>query len=309
MATPANSLIARGASCCVWCVARIFPERARRNQAMLDAYVTGVESVDTAQLEVNASIRDKVLRENKFVSKSEKEIQEAVKDALLYDPRVSSFKISPEVEGTTVTLRGTVDNLKAKHAAERDAGNTAGVRIVNNRIKVRLLEQPEDKAIEDTVRKALRRDPYVESYEITVNSINGVVDLYGTVDTFFEKYRADDVASRVTGVILVDNNLNVQHEAVPYVYDPYIDSWYGNDSYRERHPPVFPAKADWEIKNDIAYQLFWSPFVDADQVTVTVNDGTAVLTGTVDSWSEYYAAADNAYQGGAVYVDNELSVK
>ncbi len=31
VATPANSLIARGASCCVWCVARIFPERARRS--------------------------------------------------------------------------------------------------------------------------------------------------------------------------------------------------------------------------------------------------------------------------------------
>jgi hypothetical protein len=35
VATPANSLIARGASCCVWCVARIFPERARRSWAVL----------------------------------------------------------------------------------------------------------------------------------------------------------------------------------------------------------------------------------------------------------------------------------
>jgi hypothetical protein len=40
-----------------------------------------------------------------------------------------------------------------------------------------------------------------------------------------------------------------------------------------------------------------------------VDDGVATLTGTVDSWSEYDAAVNNAYEGGAVYVDNELLVK
>jgi hypothetical protein len=28
----------------------------------------------------------------------------------------------------------------------------------------------------------------------------------------------------------------------------------------------------------------------------------------VDSWSEYFAAQDNAYEGGAVIVDNDLYV-
>ena len=32
------------------------------------------------------------------------------------------------------------------------------------------------------------------------------------------------------------------------------------------------------------------------------------LTGTVDSWGEYSAATDNAYEGGAVHVDNDLVV-
>jgi osmotically-inducible protein OsmY len=282
---------------------------AEKNQAMLDAYVTGVQSVDTTQLEVNSSIKDKDLRGSKYVNKSEKEIQAAIKEALLFDPRVSSFRIVPDVEGATVTLRGTVDNLKAKHAAERDARNTVGVRSVNNRIKVRPNEQPKDKDIENMVEKALRRDPYVESYEITVNSINGVVDLYGKVDTIFEKYRAADVAARVNGVILVDDNLEVQHAASSYIYDPYVDSWYITDYYGDQYRSIFPSKVDWEIKKDIENQLFWSPFVDADQVTVTVNDGEATLSGKVDSWSEYYAATENAYQGGAIYVDNELSVK
>jgi len=35
----------------------------------------------------------------------------------------------------------------------------------------------------------------------------------------------------------------------------------------------------------------------------------AELTGTVDSWSERDAATDNAYEGGAVSVDNDLEVE
>jgi osmotically-inducible protein OsmY len=40
-----------------------------------------------------------------------------------------------------------------------------------------------------------------------------------------------------------------------------------------------------------------------------VTDGVATLTGTVDSWAERRAATDNAYEGGAVWVENELWVE
>jgi osmotically-inducible protein OsmY len=38
--------------------------------------------------------------------------------------------------------------------------------------------------------------------------------------------------------------------------------------------------------------------VDEGDVDVTVINGRAKLTGEVDSWSEYGAAARNAYEGG-----------
>jgi hypothetical protein len=41
---------------------------------------------------------------------------------------------------------------------------------------------------------------------------------------------------------------------------------------------------------------------------VNVTDGVARLEGTVDSWSERAAATENAYEGGAVWVDNDLRV-
>lgn len=287
---------------------------AEKIQASADAYVNGVKSVDDSGLKVERWARDPDLRGKKYAEKPAGEIEEAVRDALIYDPRVSSFKVTPEVEKEgslgIVTLRGTVDNLKAKRAAAQDARNTVGVSVVKNRIKVRLAALPSDRKIEESVKNALLRDPYVEGYEITVDVRNGLANLYGTVDTYFEKTRADDVASRVEGVIMVDNNLIVQGDYYnPYIYDPYVDDTFLMDYDSYHYRPRFPAKSDWMIKQDIEDELWWSPFVDAGDVNITVNDGVATLTGTVDSWSEYNAAANNAYEGGAIYVANDLSVK
>ena len=109
----------------------------------------------------------------------------------------------------------------------------------------------------------------------------------------------------------MDNNLVVQKNYDPYVYDPYVDFGgyyvYGYDWYN--HIPTYPDKTDFRIKQNIKDELWWSPYVDLDDVTITVDKGVATLTGTVDSWLEYGAAQDNAYEGGAVYVDNQLTVK
>ena len=284
---------------------------AEKNEAFMDAHVAGVKSVDASGLEVKKWARDKDLRGDKYAKRSAAEIENALMDAMLYDPRVSSFKITPQVvaDGTEVILRGTVDNLKAKRAAEQDARNTVGVWNVDNRIKVRPEVRPSDRKIEEDARRALLRDPYVEKYEINVTVRNGVANLYGTVDSYFEKAQADDIVSRIEGVVLVDNHLKVDKTDSPYVYDPYVDEWYLSDRDWYAYKPFYSDKSDLQIQKDIEDQLFWSPFVDASQITVTVNNGEATLTGTVDSYTEYGAAQDNAYEGGAVFVDNNLTVK
>ena len=281
---------------------------AEKNEAFWDSFVHGVKSVDTSNLTVERWARDEDLRGKKYVTKSDAEIENAVNDALLYDPRLLSFNVTPEVTGSAVTLRGTVDNLKAKRAAAEDARNTVGVRQVFNRIKVRPTESIDSSKIEKDARQALLRDPYVASYEIAVDVENGVATLSGTVDTFFEKSQADDIVARVNGVIFVDNNLIVEGDFDPYVYDPYVDEWYFYDYDWYNYQPAFPDMSDIRIKINIEDQLFWSPFVDADEVNVEVESGKAILNGTVDSWLEYGAAEDNAYQGGAVIVDNNLTV-
>lgn len=61
-------------------------------------------------------------------------------------------------------------------------------------------------------------------------------------------------------------------------------------------------------EEDIEEQLFWSPAVDSESVSVSVEDGIATLSGTVGSFSERLTAAENAYQGGAREVRNDLVV-
>lgn len=279
---------------------------AEKRIAETGAWVAGVISVDTSKLSVEGWARDDKLRGDKYVAKSEDELRDAVKDSLFYDPRVASFNVDIDVFGSTVTLRGKVDNLKAKRAAEQDAKNTVGVSNVNNRLKIRLDAWPDESEVAEDLRNALLRDPYVERFEVTVAVIDGTAHLYGTVDSYFEKNRADDVASRVTGVLDVENHLKVDYDTA-YIYDPYVDDYASDDElvdYERRKP----LKTDSEIKSSIESELWWSPFVDSDEVSVTMDDGVATLTGTVDTWSERQSATENAYEGGATLVDNDLVV-
>jgi osmotically-inducible protein OsmY len=68
------------------------------------------------------------------------------------------------------------------------------------------------------------------------------------------------------------------------------------------------VKSDDRIEEDIESELFWSFFVDSDNVEVSVDDGIATLTGVVGSWQELKAAVENAFDGGAVGVRSEMVI-
>lgn len=253
-----------------------------KSRAATIAWVAGVRSVDN-DLDVRWWDREADLKRSEYEYRTDEEIEKSVKDAFVYDPRVQSFDVDVDCRYGTVTLSGTVENLAAKKAAEVDAENTVGVWSVINNIDVRPEPYVADAEIIERVEHALDRDPYVDRHDITVSCYNGKVYLYGTVNTEFERDQASAAAETINGVVMVQNNITVREAWV----------W----------------KSDWEIERDIEDQLFWSPFVDSDEVNVEVKDGVAILTGTVDTWREYTKAAENALEGGAESVDNRLNVK
>lgn len=280
---------------------------AEKERAFNKCWVAGVTRVDYSDVEVRWWAREDKLREKKYVSRPEEEVRNAVLDAFLYDPRVRSFDIDVEIDAGTATLRGTVDNLRARRAAADDARNVVGVWSVNNKIKVRY-EGLSDKTVERSVEQALENDSYLNRFDIIVSVEDGEAYLYGEVDSSFEKAHADTVASRQMGVTQVHNRLDVAGR-YSTVYGPYT----GESSMRNyewvEQPASFGAKSDWEIRRDIESELRWSPFIDRADVTIVVDDGVATLTGTVDTWSESQTARQEALEAGAVRVENELKVE
>jgi osmotically-inducible protein OsmY len=264
---------------------------AEKTRAFRSAWVAGVTSVEDKDLVVDWSRSKKMRRpiEN-YPMKSDEEIKQALKEAFFYDPRLSPFNLTVSVENGVVTLSGQVHNLKAKQVAEQDANNTVGVWLVKNHLKVRPGMGPHtspkpdvDAELARKVRLALLRNPYTHQHEIGVTVNNQLVMLDGTVNSNLEKAKAEDVVSAVKGVAAVMNNLRVNRTWTP--------------------------KEDWEIKKDIEDELWWSPFVDEDDVSVTVTDGIATLVGLVDTLRERRVATKNAYEGGAKQVRNLLKVR
>jgi osmotically-inducible protein OsmY len=264
---------------------------AEKTRAFRNAWVAGVTSVEDKDLLVDWSRSREIRRTTEnYPMKSDKEIKRAIKEAFLYDPRLSSFNLTVSVENGVVALNGQVNNLKAKQVAEQDANNTVGVWLVKNHIKVRPGMGPHsspkpdvDAELAKKIRLALLRNPYTHQHEIGVTVNNRLVMLDGAVNSNLEKAKAEAVVSAVRGVAAVTNNLRVMKTWTP--------------------------KDDWEIKKDIEDELWWSPFVDEDDVAVTVKDGTVTLIGVVDSLRARRVATENAYEGGAKHVRNELKVR
>ncbi|MBD3214560.1 MAG: BON domain-containing protein [Candidatus Lokiarchaeota archaeon] len=64
-----------------------------------------------------------------------------------------------------------------------------------------------------------------------------------------------------------------------------------------------------EIKKDVVDQLYWDDRVDAGNITVSIEDGTVILEGSVASFAEKKAASADAWSvHGVRAVANEITV-
>ena len=67
-------------------------------------------------------------------------------------------------------------------------------------------------------------------------------------------------------------------------------------------------KSRFELKNDIQSQLWWSPYVNEDDVEVEVRGDTTILEGTVETEREKLYAEINALEAGAEEIENNIVV-
>ncbi len=257
---------------------------AEKNRAIRMAHVAGVKAVDSEHLKAEHQAYNKMKRQDTFVLLEDPKIKSAVQDAFKYDPRVKEAQTEIDVENGVVTLTGFVDNLKARRAAGHDARNTLGVIRVDNQLKVRPKKEYSDSEITARIKNVLKKDPYTELFKINVVTIDGNVHLNGRVNSYFEKQRIEDLASVFSGVLNVDNDIEVNHTSMM-------------------------SKTDEMIAQDLKDQLFWNFYIDEEAIHVDVKEGKVTLTGQADNKMEVLMIVRDAFEVGAKQVQNRMHIK
>jgi len=210
------------------------------------------------------------------------DVRRDVLDALRNDVRIDAANVTVDVVGGVVYLRGTVPSYYQKQTATEDANRIKGVVDVVNELRVAPVTPRTDQEITNDVRAALIRDIRVDETRINVNTINGVVYLSGTVNSYGDKFYADNDAWTVPGVIDVVNNIVVQ--------------------------PVL-ARTDQDIADDVRRALIRDARVDASRISVDVQNGVVYLRGSVPTVEQKWQASDDAWwTTGVRDVVNELAV-
>lgn len=216
--------------------------------------------------------------------KSDVQIQNDVREELMWDPEVTINNIGVTVKDGQVTLRGTVELYSEKWAAERDALRITGVRILTNEIMVTPDKNKThmDTDIEHHVANALMLDWSVPNSRVYAKVSDGWVTLSGTTDWQYQRAAAEADARRIAGIKGVLNEVTI----------------------------VQPYVSVSEIQAGIKQALVRTAEVDASQITVAVEDSRVTLTGTVTSWAEVDAAKNAAWCAkGVTHVINEIMVQ
>jgi osmotically-inducible protein OsmY len=214
----------------------------------------------------------------------DEEIKQNVVEQLVWDNRVDAAEIKVEVEFGRVILTGSVPSHFTQEAVIDDVWSVDGVISVENNLQVEPVQAATtDEPLASAVKGALLVDAEVDASEITVDVRNGHVTLKGTVEAVWQKFRAEEIASGVNGVLGVTNEI-----------------------------AVVPSEdvLDEVIAQDIVDAIDRNINVDVDNVDVRVEDGHVTLSGTVEDW----VARDAAYEAaintlGVKGVDDELVVE
>jgi hyperosmotically inducible protein len=135
-----------------------------------------------------------------------------VKLALVGDERVKGRHVMIETQNGTVILRGSVNSVEAKIAAEEITKGVEGIRTVKNTLQIFSDSEggeERDDVITEKVNAAFRRDLKLKKTCLTVRTVNGVVSLSGAVSDVLTGAHAAWTAWKVRGVRLIRNDLTV----------------------------------------------------------------------------------------------------
>lgn len=158
-----------------------------------------------------------------------------------------------------------------------------------------------DNEMEDRIDNRLMMDVNVDHQDLTVDVNEGVATVRGPVNSHFEEKQVLKDANKVAGINKIRDRLHVMDDRKPE--EPI------HDATRPGYQPYVQFTSDRELEQAVSEELWWSPLVDRDEINVDADHGRVWLAGMVDSSTEREAALQNAWEGGARRVQNDLQLK
>lgn len=140
--------------------------------------------------------------------KSDSTVAEMVRQALKADAFLPDWKITSTVSGGWVKLEGQVISLTERARAERLVENVGGVAGVINELEVERFKT-DPLTLRATIEKALERRADREAERIRVKVVDGEVNLFGRVHSWFERRAVVGSISHARGVEKINDHLTV----------------------------------------------------------------------------------------------------
>ena len=162
--------------------------------------VTGVKAI-IEKMDVDLSSMGRNLDKN---------IAEGILDALDADWKIPNSIVKVKVEDGWVTLDGELHWNYQKEAAMKVVKNIAGIKGITNNISIK-------STIKELVKKqqiadALRRNSSINDDDITIEVQGTKVVLNGTVKSWYQRDKAEQLAWNAPGILSVDNELAIEND-------------------------------------------------------------------------------------------------
>lgn len=211
--------------------------------------------------------------------KTDAQIKQDVVAELKWDAEIDETKIGVTVSNAAVTLSGHVPTYRQKMEAVKVTKRVAGVLAVVNNIDVKLPSEHHatDEGLAERIANVLKWNVSTMGRDIKAVVKNGVVTVTGDVEWQYQRANILKNIEHVGGVVNVVDLINLK-----------------------------PRATTSDVQQKIKDALKRHADIEASQIAVSVANGTATLSGTVESFEEMERVENAAWAAPGVtkVVDN-----